>query len=345
MAGNELNFHPTPQLLVQFCTMHKGVVKKVGDKHGRLRVRAECPVLLGTGKDNWTQWLEVFSGPIGDNVAGGDQGDYKPLQPGQQVLVGFASGDPVALFCIPGPPVQESPEPGTQMVPLEAKAVHKKKGPRAATRLRIWKSEAGHTLLMDDNGKSEYLFVRDWTGAGDAYYSPGKIEDEREQEDDESKPRKGKRRGVKSALTAKRKPSEIIEGGVQIIGRYDMNGSGVYTIATDNAGLLVLVASSEVGKIDNYVILNNEAKLSIMGAGKTQIWCDDNEGHIYTTSSIIQNQPSIDVQQALDVIQKKLAERDKEYEDDGRSGDSSSGGGSQSTPQSVKPGGVTGGQG
>ncbi len=314
MPNNELNFDATPQLVVQFCTMHKGVVKDVKDPMGRLRVRAECPVLLTTGQDNWTQWLENFSNPIGDNLTDGDHGIHWPLQPGQQLQLGFISGDPTALFCIPGPAVQESPDPNTQMLHSEPKAVFKAKGARAATRLFEFKTIAGHTVLMDDNGQGELFMMLDWTGAGSAYVSPGKDQDPQEQDGEESKPRTGKRRGVQTALTGGPKPSELLKDGVQVLGHWDMNGSGYYTVAADQRGMLYLVAGESPDAVDNYVILDTSSKMSLLGAGKTQIWCDDEEGHVYSTSTIIQNQEPLEIEKPLKAIRKAIADRVKEYE-------------------------------
>lgn len=318
MPDSSLPYPATPEQMNQQCTRHLGVVKDLQDPEGRGRVRIEVPGLLGTGKMNWTPWAECFSTPIGSaNSGNGDEGFWWCVQHMQVVAVEFISGDPFAYAYSPGPPCQEEPGENKQLVPLEVKAVHKKYGPRAGTRVRVLKSEAGHTpFLIDDNGGHEFFAVRDWTGAGDVYYSPGKIEDEEEKECEESKPRKGKRRGVKTALTGAGKPSELLKDGIQIIARTDMLGQGMYTVATDGAGTLIIVAGKDAASVDNYYVLDTKSKLTLMGAGETQIWCDGEKGHVYSTSMIIQNQPPIDVEPMMRDIREKLAEREREYQNE-----------------------------
>jgi hypothetical protein len=327
-------FAPTPQLVVQYCTFHLAKVKCVADPEGRGRVQVEVPGLLGTGKENWTDWIEVSGNPLGGTKAEGDEGLWWPLQVGQIVMVGFLAGDPFALWCIPGPTVQEEKGRNKQWAPKEAKIAGKKK-PREATRIRQLKTEAGHTLIFDDRGKKEKLALVDWTGAGLYIVGPGKKEDEEEQEDEESKPRKNERRGTRlvAAGTAK-KPGEICRDGQAFLYQTDLGGQGVASVAGNGAGILALFSTKGFGEIASSIVLDAVNDRIYLTAGETQMQILGDAGHIAVTRQIIKEIP--EKAPVEDLIKEIIAAVGKEWEelspaedssDQGGGGDAPSGGG------------------
>jgi len=289
MADNALSYPVTPYLINQQCTFHLGVVKDVKDPEGRGRVRVECPGLLGKGKKNWTPWAEVFANPIGSNNSGdGDEGIWWPLQHGQIVGVGYLTGDPFAYFVIPGPPCQEKPEAGTQLTPEEAKKIGGKEKPRERTRLNIVKTESGHTLFFDSRGKKEKMFLVDWTGSGLFVSAPGKKQDEEEKEGEESKPRKGERRGTKLVVTGTaKKPSEILRDGSMLMGLLDLIGQGIIQFATDGRGMVAVFATKGPGQIGPSLVLDSQKDNAYVTAGDVQIQILGEKGHIRVTRQIV----------------------------------------------------------
>jgi hypothetical protein len=290
LDGPPTPYYPSPFLINQFCTMHPAVVKCLQDPEGRGRVELLCPGVKGKGGKNWTCWVESCVMPIGSGMGTGDEGDWWPFQVGQGGLLGFVTGYPDAHFFIPGPPPADGAE---QLMPAEPKSYN---DGRKITRCRIRKSEAGHTLLMDDNGKSELFAMLNWTGSGIAFYGPGTEEDEQEQPDQESKPRKGKRRGTKNVFAGTApKPSEIVDGGKEYGGLVDLWRQGLLTIASDEDGGVVMIASRKKdGSLGPSLVLdavNDAYYLSTSEKGATQIQGLGKAQAIYTTCQMIWEPP------------------------------------------------------
>jgi hypothetical protein len=274
--------------MVQYCTFHLGKVMAVGDPEGRQRVRVEVPGLLGTGKENWTDWIELSGNPMGGTKAEGDEGIWWTMQVGQIVLVGFISGDPFALWCVPGPTVQEEKGRNKQWALKEAKIAGKDK-PREATRIKGLKTESGHTLLYDDRGKKEKLALVDWTGSGLYMVGPGKKEDEDEKEDEESKPRKNERRGTKLVATNTSKTvKDLIEGAKYLLGLLDLNGQGIISVAEDGKGRAAFYAAGANGGIGPSILIDAEAPRIYITCGAVQMVFRGDKGDIQVTRALIQ---------------------------------------------------------
>lgn len=313
---NNLLFDATPDLMVQYSTLHMGKVVDVKDPEGRGRVRLLVPGLLGIGKENWSDWVEVTGTAIGGiKKSEGDQGIWWPLEPGQLVLMGFVSGDPFAYFCIPGPPCQKEDKDGTQLTPKEAK-IAAKKDAREGARVRTIKTEAGHTILFDDRGKSEKMAVIDWTGAGLFSACAGKTEDEKEQEGDESKERKGARRGTKMVATGTSKgPQEIMKDGYHILRLCDLNGGGAIWFAKDGAGMAGMFAASENGSIGPSALFDAQKDNLYLTAGDQQIQILGEEGLIAMTHPMIMEREKIPVEDAIEMMVEAMKDAFKEFDE------------------------------
>lgn len=310
LAGPPTPYYPSPHLINQFCNFHPGVVKNLKDPEDRGRVMVECPGLLGSGRSNWTCWVEMGGISVGSSKDVGDEGDWWLPQVGQCVLIGFVAGYPDALWYIPGPPCSDG---GKEQIPKEPKSY---KDGRKSSRCRIRKSEAGHTLLMDDNGKSELFVTMSWTGCGFIAHEPGKEEDDKESPEEESKPRKGERRGTKTVWsgTAK-KPSELIEGGKGYYGWNDLQGNGMLTKADDkNGGLLILKAHKSDGSVGCSFVMDPENETCYVTGGKTQVQVRGDVSRVYFTTAMIWEAPFESMSKAISSIWSKLKDRMSKYD-------------------------------
>jgi len=308
----------------QFLSFHDATVKDVKDPWGVGRVRCECPDLLGKGKKNWTGWVQVIGAPIGGgDESKGDQGAWLPLQPQQTVYLGFLSGHPQALFAIPGPPYQQGQKTGKdrnkQLTPLEVKTAGKN-NPRDATRLRILKSEAGHTLLFDDRGQREKLALIDSLGAGLFMSGPGKDEDEQESEGEESKPRKGKRRGTKMVATGTSESvKDATKDGHYYMGLMDANGGGIWHYAGDGKGILAIFAATENGKIGPSILFDAEKKNTFISSGPVQLVLAGEKGWVTSTHMLLKASKRADVETCIEGLARGVKNAFSEFNgDDGQ---------------------------
>lgn len=311
---DNLLFDPTPDLIVQYCTMHHGKVVDVNDPECRGRVRLEIPGLLGEGKENWSDWVEMSSTPIGGiKKSKGDQGAWIPMQPGQSALMGFLSGDPFAYFAIPAPACQKEKNEGTQLTPLEAK-IAGKDNPRDATRIFAIKDPAGNTLFYDFRGKKEKFAVMNWVGEGLFFVCPGKEEDEKDQDGEESKERKGKSRGLKCVANGTApKPSEICRDGFSLIALLGLMGQGQVQTASDDYGLRAEFVRGKDGKITVSALYDGSLPRLYLTAGDVQIQLRGDKGDIAVTRQEIKE---LDEKAPVeDVIEKLLETPKKEFEE------------------------------
>lgn len=301
---------PIPKDPIHFFqsgNLHFGIVKSVDDPALRGRVLAECPAVFDTGPENWTGWCDFFGAPTGCQSFKGDMGIWWPPVPGLLVIVGFEGGNPKKPYCFPAGAWADNGEP---FLPLDAR-VQKKK----SIHIRMLKSEAGHTLLFDDNGTQEGMFLCDWTGAGWFSRSPGKKEDEKSSSPcTASRMRKGAMRGGASAFNGSSpKPSEAIKDGVAIIGQLDLNGQGILQVAQDGDGVLFLFACKEKGSIGPSIVIDSKGNQILLSAGETQLVVDGEMGHVYTTSHIVWNQPYRDVVKSIQTVLKAVSDYFKKY--------------------------------
>lgn len=285
--------------IVQSCTFHLGRVKDLKDPDGHGRVRLEIPALLGEGKKNWSNWAEPIFHNISSEDNDGDMGTWSLPFVNQLVMVGFQNGDTDAPIYLPGPPWQEKFEGFSPLVPKEARKLSESNR-RKGTRLRITKSEAGSSLIMDDNGKEEKIALIDWTGAGFFTAAPGKIQDEQEKNDSESKPRKGERRETRFVPVGNTKtPGQLLDGGTHLLGNLDLGGQGLVCMAQDGQGLVAVFSTNGVGQIGPSIVLDSQKKRVYITADDVQIQVLGDKGHIAVTRQIIMEQEKIDVEPAI----------------------------------------------
>lgn len=305
MYDSNLPYASTPDLINQYGTLHLARVVKVGDPEGRGRVRVECAGLLGTGEKNWTSWIEV----AGNGTTGKGRGTWNPLKKDDMVLVGFLSGDPMAMYCIPGPPTQNGKGNDKSNIPDEAKALHQQ-DPLKATRIMQIKSESGAGIMIDDNGGQETMSITDWTGAGWFSIAPGKTKDKAEQPNQESLLRSGSVRGIKTAFAQDGYGPGDIEGGTAMSGFVDQNGNGILNVSSNGSSTQVIQCGGEGGPS---VVLDNDNNRIIFTAGSAQLVVDGNSGMIKGTSALIQNQEPVDTTGGISGLWQSLKNRFKQY--------------------------------
>lgn len=310
-------FYPTNANIITFCSEHMGVIKDLKDPERRGRVRIEVPGLLSTGKDNWTGWAEGSFLPWGSSNSGdGDEGIFWSPPVGQICQIGFTSGEPTALFWRPGPPVQDGDGENKQLTPKEQQ-IAGKENPRDATRVRGFKSEAGHTLFFDDRGGKEMFFLVDCWGAGGFSVGPGKIKDEEEKEREESKPRKGERRGTKTvAAQTSGTVKDLIEGAKHILAWLDLNGQGIISVASDGNGVCAVHAAAKNGEVGPSALFDTEKNRIYLTAGEVQIVARGDKGDVQFTRSLIQElDEKYPVEDWIKAMKNGLKERFKEFDE------------------------------
>ena len=303
--------------VLQASTLHLGIVRDLKDPEGRGRVKVECPTTNHTGRNNWMGWCEPLGLSVSTVNKEGDYGMWWPYVAGQAVVVGFKDGCYWQPYCFPGPAWAEEPENKEKAwIPKEAKKLTKE-SVRKGTRLRLIKSEAGHTVLMDDNGKQEALAIVDWTGAGIFMAAPGKEEDEQEKKDEESKYRKGELRGSRT-VAAQTSPSvgEITDAGVALLAVLDLNGQGFLTLAKDGDGKIAVVASKEVDGAGPCLILDAKEDNAYLCAKDAQIHLMGEEGKIFVTKQMIVEAEPIDAEAFVKSIKDSLKNYFSKYDED-----------------------------
>jgi hypothetical protein len=171
---------------------------------------------------------------------------------------------------------------------------------------------------MDDNGKEELFALLNWTGSGLAFWGPGTEKDDDESTEEESKPRKGKRRGTKNVFSGDSpKPSEIVDGGMEYMGLVDLWRQGILTIASDETGGCVMIAARKKdGSLGPSLVLDavqDRAYISTSDDTKTQLQVLGKANSVYVTTQMIWEAPFQKVSDVFSGILDKLKEGFKKY--------------------------------
>lgn len=290
MSDYYSNMHISPDYnqIVQQATFHIGFIRDVKDPDKRGRIRVEVPSLWTDKEQCWSGWIDRCALPVGSSYRDGDHGVFWPPIPGEKVLVGFIAGDSFAPFCIPGPTWQIDPGDDQEVVPQDAKQIGKKYGKRAITKVRGFKSEAGHTLWMDDNGTAESMMLVDWTGAGIFWDAPGQESDPQEQDNKPSYFRSAERREHRTtAAGTSKSPGQLVKTGQAVLGVMDLNGQGVWCVAEDGDGRVVIQSAKGLGQEGPSIVLDSKNQQILLTAGETQVIVDGKMGMIKHTRDII----------------------------------------------------------
>ena len=293
MGDFKSSLPPELQHIQQACSLHLGIVRDVRDPEGRGRVRVEVPGLNSVGNENWLNWCEVIGVPQGAIYDDGDAGMWWPMLPGQAAYVGFLSGDYLQPYCIPGPAWAEKPRPEEAWIPREAR----NRSLRRKTKIRAIKSEAGHTLLMDDNNGQEQMALMDWTGQGLFFTAPGGIPAAREDEEKGSKYRQGYTRGTR--MTAAGNGIDVANtcNGQSAIALFDLLAQGLITVARTSGGIVLIWAGESVGKAGPTIMLDAQENRIIIAAGKAQMHFHGDEERIFVTKQMIGEIEPVDLAQ------------------------------------------------
>ncbi|MGC8718146.1 MAG: hypothetical protein ACP5RW_09150 [bacterium] len=322
-----------PEDVFQQTTVSLGILVDANDPEGRGRWRVVVPSRYGFGEENFSVWAEPAGLPVGSCIeeTKGDCGIWWPPVVGQSVLFGTIEGGDHQPFFIHGPVFNKEPGERQAMIPKEAKNLSENKSIRHGTRMRMLKSEAGHTLMFSDNEGGEALVLCDWLGQ--SFFMAAPSQGQAEHEDPEStkisKHRKGKTREDKSVLDDTGRKVDDTKNGIAYTGMLDANGSGVVSVATNGDGALVLKAS-KASSSDNpvSVVLDTKDNVIILTAGDTQLKIDGKRGHVYATSQIVQEHKKVDMKPMMKKIYNELKNFFKEVF--GKGGSSSK----QNSPQS-----------
>lgn len=280
---------PIPNQILQQATFHLGVVRDVKDPEKRGRVRVEVPSIWGQGERCWSYWADVCAFPVGSSYKDGDHGIWWCPVPGERVLVGFIAGQHQGAFVIPGPIWPIDNRPGSEVIPTEVKSINQEDN-RQGTRLRVIKSEAGHTILMDDRGTEESMMICDWTGAGIGWYAPGKQKDIPEQDGEPSYARGAEIRGGDTVFSGSNKSaSQISKIGITLCSLLGTNGSGMIIACKDGQDKVTMFACQDKGDPGPSIVLDAKDDLVIFttGKGNVQLVLDGKNGVIRTSRQII----------------------------------------------------------
>ena len=155
--------------IFQSSNQHYGIIMCVDDPLCKGRVLVECSTVYDVGAGNWTGWTQYCGIPTGSNQRQGDMGLWIPPVPGMLVLLGFEGGNEQKPYCIPAGAWAANGKP---YIPTDAANLGKN-----ALKCSVWKSQAGHTVCMNDTGAAEGMYICDWTGAGSFSMAPGKTVD------------------------------------------------------------------------------------------------------------------------------------------------------------------------
>ena len=292
-----LKFDNTDLLHDQFTSDHVGVVKKVNDHEGRLRIRAEVPGLRGTGEENWTDWIDVAGNPIGGQNGSpkGDTGIWWPLQPGQSVVVRHMTSDPDSLYCIPGFPGQTGDGENKQNVPVECKNCDTSSDKRDNTKIFALKAPDGATLMFDTREGKESISLLSRKGSGLQIYSPSKLTKTPEQKTGESIYRKADFRGAKSVFAKNSEGPATLKNNEEVMRLLDLNGSGITLHARPGHGTITLSCCGSNGDTGGPMItLDSKSNAIILTAGSTQLVINGPKGQVEVTKQVIQEKPYSD---------------------------------------------------
>jgi hypothetical protein len=302
---------PVPSNLYSVFLANSFQLGRVLDLNDKTRFGVEIPSLYGTGEDRIFNWVETAGLPLGttDEKREGDCGIYWPPVAGQYVLVGNIAGNPQHKFAIAGPPGYISFENDDPSIPKEVKEVMKKRGAREGTRIRMLKSEAGHTLAFSDNEGQEAAFLMDSTGQTFFMVAPGKGKSPKETKDTKvSYGRKSEPRRDRSVMDASAPaPGEATKDGIAYMGFFDLCGSGMATISKDGQGTLVIKASRNPGDSNPLsIVMDTKDNVIILTAGEAQFKVDGKRGHTYSTSQIVQEHQKVDTKPLINKIFNEL---------------------------------------
>ena len=294
MSDTYLKFDNTDLLHDQYTTGHVGVVKKVNDHEGRMRVRVEFPGLFGVGEENWSDWIDVAGNPIGGQNGSpqGDTGIWWPLQPGQSVVGYFMSSDPDSMYCIPGFPGQTEDGENKQNVPVECKNCGTEGDKRDNTKIFALKAPDGGTLMFDTREGKESVSLLSRKGSGLQIYSPSKLTKTPEQKVGESKYRQGDFRGAKNVFAKNSDSPSSLKNNEEVMRLLDLNGSGITLHAKPGQGTLLLSVCGSNGDTSGPTILmDSKNNVIVLTAGSAQAVLNGPKGQWETVKTVIQEKP------------------------------------------------------
>ena len=297
-------------------TFSLGVVTDLNDPEGRGRGRIADPRYGGDDEKTYTVWAEQAGFPMGssDEKHKGDSGIWWLPVKGASVLVGNLDGNPNKPFYLHGPPFQADTGEKKAWIPKEAKDVSENIGIREGTRINVIKTEAGHSLVFNNNRGKESVIFTDRVGNVLSYsIVPSKGEDKKEtKESKKSEIRESGEtlnRGTNLAIDQTTlSPSAVLKNGVCYTGSCDINGNGVTFIAEQGNGTFIIKTSKANGDANAIsVVGSTENNSMIFTVGGFQMILDGNLGMMTTTSTRIQEHVLKDMKPLLNKVKTEVA--------------------------------------
>jgi hypothetical protein len=305
--------NPDAGNILKAVTFSDCVIRKTeGDPKGDNRVQVECPVKSGTGKENYTSWVEVGGMPIGGTHNKGDTGISWPMSPRQRGVLVNIDGDPMNQIVFPAGPSSESKDSKVGLLPKEtSNAITKKKGHL----IYQLKTPAGAGLTMNDETGKEGVALQSNTGAGLFIDGPNKGEEPKQSEKEETKFRTAYKRGDDCvACKTQKAPGEVFKNKVGYVRLLGQNGSGLTIVdAEDGSGMIIRVADSKNSEKGPSIFMSSKDGGSIiLTAGAAQVQVRGKTGDVKFNKNIIQELVKFEVEtDTIKPLMTQLAEISK----------------------------------
>jgi hypothetical protein len=306
---SEIEVPPNLENILQMASLYDGyIVVTKGDPLNRNRVRVCCPELWGEGEENWSNWLDVAGTPVGSGKLEGDAGIHWPCLPGQRVLVGYSSLDPLTQFIIPAGIWSSQSQAGKQEMPLEAKYAADN---GEAHKINIIKTEAGHTLGFNNVAGKETLFLVDWTGQGIFMTAFSKGEDKDAGPNQATPSREAETRLARFTIDGTSKEiDELTKDGKAGISICGLNGMGFHLLASkDGNSFAVTLGKGKDGKPGpSFVMSGKDGGSIVITAGEAQAVFNGKDGSLQVTKQLIDQAVKVEVEKQVEEIKKSFRE-------------------------------------
>jgi hypothetical protein len=301
--------NPDTTSVLKGATFHNAIVRKVeGDPAGLNRVQIECPEMYHTGKDNWTDWVEMCGMPIGGTHNQGDTGISWPMSPRQPVLLAFLGGDQMQPVAFPAGPFSTDKEGKKALLPRETNEAIKKDKGHLIYQL---KTPDGAGLIINTEVGKGVVALMGEGGAGLFISGKSKGIEPTQTEGEETKPRTAHVRKQECVDCRNQKgPGELFVDGTGYVKLLGQNGSGITMIdAKDGSGMIIRTAESLNSENGPSIFMSSlDGGSIILTAGQAQIQIRGKTGDVKFNKNIIEELIKFEVEKAIKELMNKTKE-------------------------------------